>query len=293
MFYRQKILLSLIEACGGELASTDLEKLLFLFCQTTQQDYYEFFPYKYGAFSFISYIDKTKLMEKGILQKEDRIKLVGTQSYLSQLRPLDRISLLSFVQETRDLRGRRLMRKTYLDFPQFAARSEVANTILTAEEYENMRQQWGLSTERSLFTLGYEGRTIDGYLNLLVKNNICALIDVRKNPFSRKQGFSQSSLNSYTQKIGVHYYHLPELGVPSTLRKNLDQEESYIQLFDHYKNEILPYQQESLQKIRQLLDKHRRIALTCFEADPCFCHRHKITEEFESDKGFTDSIVHI
>ena len=164
MFYRQKILLGIVEACGGELASTDLEKLLFLYCQTTKQDHYEFFPYKYGAFSFVSYIDITKLTEMGILQKEARIKLIGSQSYLSQLRPLDHVALHSFVQKTKNLRGRGLIRKTYLDFPQFAVRSEVANTIFTAEEYEIMRQQWGINAERSLFTLGYEGRTIDGYL---------------------------------------------------------------------------------------------------------------------------------
>jgi hypothetical protein len=55
MYYRRKILLALIEVFGGSLQSTDCEKLLFNFCQQTGKNHYDFFPYKYGPFSFLSY----------------------------------------------------------------------------------------------------------------------------------------------------------------------------------------------------------------------------------------------
>ncbi len=64
MFYRQKILLALIETFGGRLKRTDCEKLLFLFCQKTGRNYYDFFPYRYGGFSLVSYHDKTNLTKK-------------------------------------------------------------------------------------------------------------------------------------------------------------------------------------------------------------------------------------
>lgn len=51
MFYRQKLLLALIESNGHSIKRTDLQKLLFLFCQETGQNYYDFFPHKYGPFS--------------------------------------------------------------------------------------------------------------------------------------------------------------------------------------------------------------------------------------------------
>jgi uncharacterized protein (DUF488 family) len=165
--------------------------------------------------------------------------------------------------------------------------------VLTAEEYRQVKEQWKMSLEKTLYTIGYEGRTIDGYLNLLLRNNVCALVDVRKNPFSRKHGFSQRNLSFYAKKAGIYYYHIPELGVPSSLRKALDHEEAYHSLFNYYKTQVLPNQVEGLQKIRHLIDKYHRIALTCFEADPSYCHRHKITEVFEADKEGNHLIIHL
>ncbi|WP_348602891.1 DUF488 family protein [Bartonella tribocorum] len=41
------------------------------------------------------------------------------------------------------------------------------------------------------FTIGYEGKSLENYLNCLLENNIKILCDVRKNPISRKYGFSK------------------------------------------------------------------------------------------------------
>ena len=124
-------------------------------------------------------------------------------------------------------------------------------------------------------------------------NNVNILIDVRKNPFSRKHGFSQNDLRAYTEKVGIEYYHLPELGITSHLRKDLSGKQSYEKLFEYYASTILPAQGPALDKIKQLLLKYRRVALTCFEADPHMCHRHKITELFELDTNLDIPVVHI
>lgn len=124
-------------------------------------------------------------------------------------------------------------------------------------------------------------------------NNVSVLIDVRNNPFSRKHGFSQRELQSYLGKVGVQYHHLPELGITSKLRKNLDGKQSYEKLFDYYAGTILPAQQPALSKIKELLLKYRRIALTCFEAEYHMCHRHKIAELFEMDESLDIPVIHI
>lgn len=41
----------------------------------------------------------------------------------------------------------------------------------------------------SIFTIGYESKTIEQYLAQLKANRIGVLIDVRKNPISRKTGY--------------------------------------------------------------------------------------------------------
>lgn len=293
MFYRQKVLLALIQLCGGKVSSTDLEKLLFLFCQSTKENHYDFFSYKYGAFSFISYYDKRKLIEKGVLKDTDQFELITSTSYVDKLQSKDRVALRSFVYRIAKFQGQALLRKSYLEYPHYASRSEIAETILSEEEYNEVSSFWKLETKDTLFTIGYEGSSIDQYLCRLLTNNVKALIDVRMNPVSRKHGFSQNDLRAYVEKVGIQYYHLPELGITSHLRKNLKGKQSYEELFEYYASITLPAQTASLDKIRQLLFQYRRVALTCFEADYQMCHRHKIAELFELDATLGIPVIHI
>ena len=66
---RQKLILQLLQALGGDVANTDFQKLLFLFTREFQDTpVYDFVPYKYGGFSFTSYADKRRLSERGLLE---------------------------------------------------------------------------------------------------------------------------------------------------------------------------------------------------------------------------------
>lgn len=293
MFYRQKVMLALIEVYGGKLTNTDLEKLLFFFCQITRQNHYDFFPYKYGAFSFVSYYDKRNLIEKGLLKDVEHFELNTPTSFLSQLKSKERIALRGFPYTRAKVRGRELVHKIYLEYPEYTIRSEIAKEILNQDEYMKISSSWDMETESVLFTIGYEGSSIDEYLYRLISNNISALVDVRKNPLSRKHGFSKKHLQTYITKVGIRYFHLPELGIPSELRKNLDDDASYESLFKHYSTNILPYQQQSIDEIKELIAKYKRVTLTCFEADYRMCHRHKVADLFELDSEIDIPVRHI
>lgn len=293
MFYRQKVLLALIEIYGGQLPATDLQKLLFLFCQVIDQNYYDFFPHKYGAFSFTSYYDKRKLIERELLKDSNNFELATSTSYISQLESKDRITLRAFASKYRTLRGEELIRKTYLEFPQYAARSEISDTILTKNEYKLVSSYWNIDKQRTLFTIGYEASSIDQYLYRLISYNVNSLVDVRKNPFSRKHGFTQKDLKNYVEKVGICYFHLPELGIASHLRKDLNGLDDYNSLFEHYATEILPSQQLAMSTLKEWSIEFSRIAITCFEADYHMCHRHKIAEVLETDNDLKISICHI
>ena len=74
IFDRQRRLLALLDAHGGEVGNLDFQKLLFLYClQVEEIPVYEFVPYKFGGFSFTSYADRRRLTEQGLLLDEDRI----------------------------------------------------------------------------------------------------------------------------------------------------------------------------------------------------------------------------
>ncbi|MBK6463013.1 MAG: DUF488 domain-containing protein [Myxococcales bacterium] len=133
-------------------------------------------------------------------------------------------------------------------------------------------------TVGALFTIGYEGRTQDEYLALLREAGVTLRADVRRNPISRKKGFSKSTLAQGCAAVGIRYEHLPELGIASEKRKNLATQADVDALFAEYERDWLPTQGPALAKLWAWLDAGERVALTCFEREPGDCHRHCVAE---------------
>lgn len=133
-------------------------------------------------------------------------------------------------------------------------------------------------TSQQIFTVGYRGHTQMSFLDCLKAHEITLLCDVRRNPISRKKGFSKNTLALGCKSVGIRYEHLPELGIASEKRKHLATQEDYDALFDDYKRTWLPKQGVALSKIQAWLDSGEYVALTCFEHLPNQCHRHCVAE---------------
>ena len=86
-------------------------------------------------------------------------------------------------------------------------------------------------------------------------------------------------------KIGIKYMHFPELGIESEKRQGLYSREAYSDLFSKYRQD-LPRRTDALASLEQQIDVERRVALSCFEEDPCLCHRHCITDLLEAEFGY-------
>jgi uncharacterized protein (DUF488 family) len=293
MFTRRKILLALLEACGGELQSTDMEKLLFAYCKENGENHYDFFPYKYGCFSFLSYQDKRVLTKQGFLTEGEHFKLGNGFKHPSLLAPEQQKRIESFAQEMKHLRRKHLIHHIYMKYPYYAIRSRIKEEILNAQELRVVEAFENKDQTVCLMTVGYEGKTIDAYIDTLIRNNVALVVDVRRNPLSMKYGFSKTRLRDYLDRAGIKYEHIPALGIESAQRKNLETEKDYKKLFKKYAAESLPYRTDELQRIRELIEEHRRVALTCFEANPESCHRHKITEHFRTTKKWSTPIKHL
>jgi len=301
MYYRRKILLALIEVFGGSLPSTDCEKLLFNFCQQTGKNHYDFFPYKYGPFSFLSYYDKRRMVDLGLLEQADDFQLSTTlrpgsgqaHSYLNELTPTDKTALLKFKSQIGNLRSDRLVKKTYREFPQYASRSKIAGRHFTADEISQLQFAWNTDTKPAVFSIGYEGLTIDSFLNKLIANNITVVVDVRNNPHSMKYGFSKKSFKQYIESAGMKYIHIPKLGIPSTMRKGLGESVSHKTLFKAYESKLLPKQETEIKQLIDLTEQNERIALVCFEADHNFCHRHTLIEYLQKNQSFKRAVIHL
>jgi len=137
-----------------------------------------------------------------------------------------------------------------------------------------------IQNTNGIVTIGYEGRNIDQFIKILVENGVGKLIDVRKNAFSMKSGFSKNSLKSSLEKCGISYLHLSELGIDSNRRKNLTKD-GINKLFKRYALE-LDAKEDNINIITVLAQKER-VALMCFEARESDCHRGVIAKRFRDD----------
>jgi len=276
LYHRQRLLLNFLAAAGGTLGRTDFQKLLFLYLRHERDDTYQFVPHKYGCFSFMTYADLDTLIHKGLLEASEDWTLSTEGERETNAEHIRGIR--GFLQKNGNERGTELVAKVYRDAPYFASRSEILEEIIP-DSSERQTFQDIASKDAGLLSIGYEGDDIDGYLNRLVRHQVDTLVDVRRNPLSRKHGFSKRRLDTYCADIGVTYVHLPELGIPSHRRRNLETRADYDALFAEYREEDLPKAEASLERIEQFIDAGKRPALTCFEADAEWCHRFSVVGE--------------
>lgn len=69
----------------------------------------------------------------------------------------------------------------------------------------------------SIYTKGYEGRSIESFLRALDLNHIDVLVDVRLTPWSHKRDFVKSKLADALSSHSIEYVHMPEFGNPRSL----------------------------------------------------------------------------
>lgn len=281
---RQRLLLTMLDALRDPVGNTDFQKLLFLYTQECEQSpSYEFVPYKFGAFCFTSYSDKRKLIAEGLLADDEHnwmLTPAGIQT--ARKRAVMPLVVGRFCRDRAKLRGNALIAEQYRKHPYYATRSEIVDKLrLEPEALKRIAEAQPKKAQPGLVTIGYEGKTLERYLNQLLQAGVTLLCDVRRNPLSRKYGFSKGTLSNACDGVGIRYEHLPELGINSEERQELVTQADYDALFETYERESLPKQRVALNVIRQWIETGERVALTCYEALPCQCHRHCVAEALE------------
>lgn len=294
MFYRRKVLFSLMELLNGEVEKLRLQKLLFLYAMRKEKPEYDFVPYKYGSYSFSANADLNTMAKKGQIKETPKAyQKVDVAPYLPQLKTADRVMLESVVADYGSMSTRALIRHTYLNFPFYAINSTMARDILSGNQYDRVEQAKPADNGISLFTLGYEGISLERYLQKLIRHNVKLLVDVRKNPKSMKFGFSKSLLERYCAPLSIAYVHIPEVGIAADKRQQLVSQADYDRLFADYWVSTLSRTGEAQERILALLSQYKRIALTCFEAQPCQCHRSHLAKALEKSPNFHYPLNHL
>ena len=293
MYYRRKLLLSLLEALNRPVGRTDLQKLLFLVCAEQESPSYEFVPYRFGCFSFQSMADKSAMTKYRLLADVDHWALAQKKSHASELTANDQLVVMNVVDQFGKMSTDQLLRHVYLTYPYYAIHSELLSQTLTGAQRKRVEAAKPLGHSARLFTIGYEGKTLENYINCLLREKVGLLCDVRRNPVSMKFGFNKRQLESALRGVGIAYAHLPELGIASNKRRALVGERNYQALFLEYERTTLKQNPDALDQIISMIGNHGRVALACFEADPTCCHRGRVAHALESRPDWRHRVLHI
>jgi len=141
------------------------------------------------------------------------------------------------------------------------------------------KTMWNLQRigDFNFYTIGYEKKTIEQFLRLLKTKKIHTLLDVRRNPVSQyKPEFSKQNLAKTLKRYEIDYKHYGELGVPTEIRRRLEDTGNFEQFFNWYdKNVVSKLEEVDFEKLGY------PIAIMCVEYDPTRCHRHRIALALE------------
>lgn len=276
MIHRIKILLALIQELGVELTLETLQRLLFLFCREyiEHNHYYEFLMLDSGPHSLQAEADVGYLVHKGYLAQQE-----------SGIAPAEGKKRLATDLDFFEKIGIQKLKNAW------AGKSADEIRTYIADLYPAL--PIALSQGAAFFTIGYEGRSPEAYINLLYKNGVKLLCDVRRNPLSKKFGFSRSELAKNMPLVGIAYLHMPELGIASEERQSLQTDADYHALFQKYEETTLAKRQDKLTELQRLMMQYGRIAITCFEADVNHCHRGRVARAMPNVPEFQAKISHL
>lgn len=283
MIYRHKVILGVLQKFGKLLPPLEFQHVLLLFSKSQNEPSFEFVPADSGPFSFQAQADKQAMIEEGLLANKEEWAVTTDEDYTKELTKRDSRILSHMYEQYGDISQEDLIKDVAQIHPYYQLRNSLIRAYATELESKMIDSARPDNSDRKIYTIGYEGRPAEVFMNELFSRDISVLIDVRNNSSSRKFGFSKKKLNEMCEAIDIKFIHIPELGIEPKKRKNLKTAADYQRLFEEYENEILPEQQESLKKIYELFEDNDRVALMCYENNPEECHRHKISNKLEKD----------
>lgn len=137
-----------------------------------------------------------------------------------------------------------------------------------------------------LVSVGYEGRTVEDLVAVMVAQRVEVVADVRLTPLSRKPGLSKTKLSAALAEAGVEYLHLRPLGNPRENRAPFwsGAVAAGVRKFQQLMQD--PTSAACLDDLAALAQTHR-VAVLCFERDHDRCHRQVVTDEVTSRSAET------
>ncbi len=234
------------------------------------------------------------MMKYGMIHDGDKKWLKTDETnYSSNLSVADKQTLKYIKNQFGKYSTDALIEYTYKKYPYYAVKSTIAHKFLNQNELETVYNTIPENNNTILYTIGYEGISLEKYLNKLILNDVKVLCDVRKNSLSMKYGFSKSQLKNACERLDIDYVHVPDLGFDSGKRQNLETQKDYDKLFAEYEKTTLIKNSSAIAQVFDTLLKKKRVALTCFEAHYCQCHRGRVANAITQLPAWKYELKHL
>jgi hypothetical protein len=263
----------------GELCLRRLTLMAFLIAHETRcgggESFYAFIPHRSGPVSFTLNHEVGKLAESDLIQYVGEEGLLCPASRALDHRP-DKLDgeLRRRMRELRSVPTEKLASRVALRHPEYIAGKRPKND----------------SAPDTVYTKGYEGLSVDRFLGDLIEAGIQAIVDVRNHPASRRFGFHKRTLCRLAEDANMNYYHFPEIGIPSSERRDVTSDSEYAELLDWYETALLPREGRAVGKIAAVATAQRSV-LVCSESNAEYCHRSRLAVAVAGPGGL--DIVHI
>lgn len=132
----------------------------------------------------------------------------------------------------------------------------------------------------TLFTLGYQQRSLDEFVALLRSADIDVLVDVRETAWSHKPGFSKGPLRAALRAAGIDYVHAKFAGNPKWLRSVAPTHKDCLDFYAWYLDEYAEVVDAFDGLLSEFAANGQRVCITCFERHADDCHRSILADRW-------------
>jgi uncharacterized protein (DUF488 family) len=132
----------------------------------------------------------------------------------------------------------------------------------------------------TIYTLGYQKRSLEEFIDILRESKIDVLVDVRETAWSHKPGFSKSAFAAGLRAAGIEYVHARFAGNPKKLRATAPSHQACLDRYAAYIDRSANIVEQFDSLVREFVVEGRRVCLTCFERHADDCHRSILADRW-------------
>ncbi|SHK67255.1 DUF488 domain-containing protein [Rhodothermus profundi] len=149
---------------------------------------------------------------------------------------------------------------------------------------------------KKIYSIGYEKKDLNEFINILKSRDINVLLDVREIPWSRKKGFSKNQLNEVLKAHGITYIHAQFAGNPSYIRKTASSRKECLDRYRDFIKDNYSIIYKLIDEITTIVHQNKNaiVCIMCYESNHKECHRDILLSELLKTKKVDDlQIIHL